>query len=116
MNIKWILILFMIINVFGEELTSVTNLQDDNNLEKLILNSVHRTRSLPEIITNNTSDNWNTISELLDVYSTRNLANNWKEDEFPISNYCEKDITRYIKGLKENQIWALKGTNLKYIN
>ncbi|KAF7990013.1 hypothetical protein HCN44_008687 [Aphidius gifuensis] len=108
MNIKWILILFMIINVFGEELTSVKNLQDDNNLEKLILNSVHRTRSLPEIITNNTSDDWNTISELLDVYSTRNLANNWKEDEYPISNYCEKDITRYIKGLKENQIWALK--------
>ena len=56
-----------------------------------------------------TNGNWTTLSEMLDVFDVRHLANNWTEGKYPIQDQCAKDITRYIEGLKNHEGWALKG-------
>ncbi|KAI4486403.1 hypothetical protein M0804_005773 [Polistes exclamans] len=67
----------------------------------------HRTRSLPEIM-ESPQKNWTTLTEALDIYSARNLARNWVEGKYPIGEQCGKDISRYIEGLKNQELWALK--------
>lgn len=52
--------------------------------------------------------NWTTMSEALDLFSARNLARNWIEGKYHLNQECERDITRYIDGLKRQEIWALK--------
>ncbi|XP_012280253.1 O-acyltransferase like protein isoform X2 [Orussus abietinus] len=69
--------------------------------------SVHRIRSLPkdeEILPRN----WTTISETLDVYSSRNLERNWAERQYSIGDECAKDVTRYLEGLRNHELWAMK--------
>ncbi|XP_043276651.1 O-acyltransferase like protein-like isoform X2 [Venturia canescens] len=73
--------------------------------------SVHRTRSLPqqdELDDENFERNWTTIAEVLDIYSSKNLVLNWRKNEFPIGNECERDITEYVRALKNHEMWALK--------
>ncbi|XP_043523193.1 nose resistant to fluoxetine protein 6 isoform X2 [Frieseomelitta varia] len=58
-----------------------------------------------------TNRNWTTLSEMLDVFDVRHLANNWTEGKYPIQDQCAKDITRYIEGLKNHEGWALKAND-----
>lgn len=53
--------------------------------------------------------NWTTLSETLDIFNVRYLANNWTEGKYPIQEQCAKDITRYIEGLRKQEVWASKG-------
>lgn len=53
---------------------------------------------------------WTTLTEALDIFNVRYLANNWTEGNYPVQEQCAKDITRYIEGLKKHEVWALKGT------
>ena len=79
--------------------------------------SIHRTRSLPRYDDEDASNrNWTTISEMLDIYSSKNLAMNWKAGKFPVTSECDRDVTRYIEGLKNHEIWALKGNFKKKKN
>lgn len=55
--------------------------------------------------------NWTTLSEALDLFDVRYLAKNWTEGKYPVQEQCAKDITRYIKGLKNHEDWAIKGTS-----
>nr|KAF7413111.1 hypothetical protein H0235_012962 [Vespula pensylvanica] len=68
----------------------------------------HRTRSLPDIV-ENPHTNWTTLTEALDIFSGRNLVKNWVEGRYPVGEQCSKDISRYIEGLKRQELWALKG-------
>ncbi|XP_016911048.1 nose resistant to fluoxetine protein 6-like isoform X1 [Apis cerana] len=52
--------------------------------------------------------NWTTLSETLDIFNVRYLANNWTEGKYPIQEQCAKDITRYIEGLRKQEVWASK--------
>lgn len=61
------------------------------------------------IISSSSSNNWTTLTESLDIFSARNLARNWQEGKFPVNQECERDITRYIEGLRRQELWALKG-------
>ncbi|XP_058791730.1 O-acyltransferase like protein isoform X2 [Phymastichus coffea] len=54
------------------------------------------------------TSNWTTLVEALDIFSARNLANNWVEGAYNLNQECERDITRYIEGLRRQEIWALK--------
>ncbi|KAK0083724.1 hypothetical protein PV325_008322 [Microctonus aethiopoides] len=73
-------------------------------------NSNHRARSLPRVDEIPIEQpKWNTLAEHLDVYSTKNLAKNWNKDVIPlVKSQCAHDITRFIEGLKKQEIWALK--------
>lgn len=53
--------------------------------------------------------NWTTLTEALDVFNVRHLASNWTEGRYPVAEQCAKDLTRYIRGLKRHEGWALKG-------
>ncbi|XP_033352837.1 nose resistant to fluoxetine protein 6-like isoform X1 [Bombus vosnesenskii] len=55
--------------------------------------------------------NWTTLSEALDLFDVRYLANNWTEGKYPVQEQCAKDITRYIKGLKNHEDWAVKAND-----
>ncbi|XP_031849499.1 O-acyltransferase like protein-like [Nomia melanderi] len=52
--------------------------------------------------------NWTTLTEALDVFNVRHLASNWTEGRYPVGEQCAKDLTRYIRGLKRHEGWALK--------
>nr|XP_050859861.1 O-acyltransferase like protein isoform X1 [Vespula vulgaris] len=67
----------------------------------------YRTRSLPDIV-ENPHTNWTTLTEALDIFSGRNLVKNWVEGRYPVGEQCSKDISRYIEGLKRQELWALK--------
>ncbi|XP_016839566.1 O-acyltransferase like protein isoform X1 [Nasonia vitripennis] len=54
------------------------------------------------------SSNWTTLTEALDIFSARNLARNWQEGKFPLNQECERDVSRYIEGLRRQELWALK--------
>ncbi|XP_026669927.1 nose resistant to fluoxetine protein 6-like isoform X2 [Ceratina calcarata] len=51
---------------------------------------------------------WTTLSEALDMFNVRHLANNWTEGKYPVGEQCAKDVTRYVEGLKRHEGWALK--------
>lgn len=72
--------------------------------------TVHRTRSLPEHDDEVFAGrNWTTISEMLDVYSSRHLAEKWEEGKYPVGTECDRDIARFVEGLRKHEMWALKG-------
>ena len=55
------------------------------------------------------ADNWTSLAEALDVFSAKNLARNWKEGALQqIGKQCERDVTRYIEGLRRQELWAIK--------
>ncbi|CAL7947868.1 unnamed protein product [Xylocopa violacea] len=77
----------------------------DNPAQDLLANQ--RVRTLTDI--DRTPDrNWTTLSEELDIFNVRHLANNWIEGKYPVQEQCAKDITRYIDGLRRHEGWALK--------
>ncbi|CAK9812773.1 Nose resistant to fluoxetine protein 6 [Anthophora quadrimaculata] len=84
--------------------TSSTNVSEIP-AQDLLIN--HRVRTLTDF--ENTFDrNWTTLSDVLDIFNVRHLANNWTEGKYPVQEQCAKDITRYIEGLKKHEGWALK--------
>ncbi|XP_011155276.1 O-acyltransferase like protein isoform X2 [Harpegnathos saltator] len=66
-----------------------------------------RVRSLPAI-NNVTEKNWTSLSDMLDIFSARNLVRNWAEGKHVVGAQCGKDITTYVEALKKRQLWALK--------
>lgn len=108
-ELRWCLLLvaFLGVAVFGDDTIG-------QSLESEVFDaSIHRTRSLPEhddLEEESRARNWTSISDLLDIYSSKNLVLNWRENEFPIGDECERDITRYVQALKNHEMWALKGT------
>nr|XP_034194410.1 O-acyltransferase like protein-like isoform X2 [Osmia lignaria] len=52
--------------------------------------------------------NWTTLSEVLDIFNVHHLASNWTEGKHPVEGQCDKDVTRYIEGLRRNEGWAMK--------
>lgn len=67
-----------------------------------------RVRSLPTTI-NVVEKNWTSLSEMMDIFSARNLVKNWIEGKYPVGVQCGKDITTYVNALKNEELWALKG-------
>ncbi|KAL6265109.1 hypothetical protein P5V15_005199 [Pogonomyrmex californicus] len=67
-----------------------------------------RVRSLPVTTNAVEKKNWTSLAEMLDVFSVRNLVRNWVEGKYPIGAQCDKDITMYVEGLKNKELWALK--------
>lgn len=53
--------------------------------------------------------NWTSLSDTLDVFSARNLVKNWVEGKYNVGVQCGRDITTYVEGLKNQELWALKG-------
>lgn len=95
------LLIFSAIYVHAEEISTDT---PSDVAEEPIL----RVRSLPVTI-NVVEKNWTSLSDMLDIFSARNLVRNWIEGKYPVGIQCGKDITRYINGLKNEELWALKG-------
>lgn len=94
------LLIFSAIYVYAEEIsTSIPDAAEE---------SVLRVRSLPMTI-NVVEKNWTSLSEMLDIFSARNLVRNWIEGKYPVRVQCGKDITTYINALKNEELWALKG-------
>lgn len=52
---------------------------------------------------------WTSLSDVLDVFSSRNLVRNWADGKHAVGTQCAEDITRYIVGLKNQELWAVKG-------
>jgi len=79
MSLKCTLLFLLAIGVFGEEdLRTSTKLSLSLNDETEADTAVHRPRSLPDIRVNTSNDNWHTIAENLDIFSTRNLVEHWQ--------------------------------------
>lgn len=94
------LLIFSAICVHAEEIS--TSIPDDAAEEPVL-----RVRSLPTTI-NVVEKNWTSLSEMLDVFSARNLVRNWIEGKYPVGVQCGKDITTYVNALKNEELWALK--------
>ncbi|XP_036139325.1 nose resistant to fluoxetine protein 6 isoform X2 [Monomorium pharaonis] len=90
------LLIFSAIYVYAEEIPTIPEEE-----------SVLRVRSLPMTI-NVVEKNWTSLSEMLDIFSARNLVKNWIEEKYPIGVQCSKDITTYVNALKNEELWALK--------
>ena len=60
------------------------------------------------------SGNWTTLAEALDLFSVKNLARNWKDGEHGLNYECKRDITMYLKALKNHELWALKSKFFQY--
>ncbi|XP_011054574.1 PREDICTED: nose resistant to fluoxetine protein 6-like isoform X1 [Acromyrmex echinatior] len=88
------------ISIYAEEIS--TNIPNNATEEPTL-----RVRSLPMTI-NVVEKNWTSLSEMLDVFSARNLVRNWIEGKYPVGVQCGKDITTYIDALKNEELWALK--------
>ncbi|XP_076232213.1 nose resistant to fluoxetine protein 6-like [Calliopsis andreniformis] len=97
----WVYILLACFAIWGVNSTNVSQ----NPAQDLPVNE--QTRTLVDI-ERRSERNWIAISEALDIFNTRYLANNWTEGKYPVKEQCAKDITRYIEGLKRNEGWALK--------
>ncbi|XP_011314340.1 uncharacterized protein [Fopius arisanus] len=109
MSFKWTFVFLLAIGVFGEEdLKTSTKLSLSSNENSRADTTVHKPRSLPDIRVNISDSNWRTIAERLDVYSSKNLEKHWQEGKYFVGKQCDKDITRYVEGLKNQEIWALK--------
>lgn len=101
------LLIFSAIYVHAEEISIDT---PSDAAEESIL----RVRSLPVTI-NVIEKNWTSLSDMLDIFSARNLVRNWIEGKYPVGIQCGKDITTYVNGLKNEELWALKGKHNPFI-
>ncbi|XP_066593755.1 nose resistant to fluoxetine protein 6-like isoform X2 [Prorops nasuta] len=68
----------------------------------ILVSSVMATTMEPEV------EDFKGLVDELDIFSTKNLANNWIEGKYPISRNCESDLSRYVRALKNQELWALK--------
>ncbi|XP_015433658.1 PREDICTED: nose resistant to fluoxetine protein 6-like [Dufourea novaeangliae] len=102
MNHTWISILFAFVAIYGVKSSSNTS---EIPVQDLL--GDQRTRTLVDV--DRIPDrNWTTLTETLDIFNVRYLANNWTDGWHPVEEQCGKDITRYIQGLKRHEGWALK--------
>ncbi|XP_076755818.1 nose resistant to fluoxetine protein 6 isoform X2 [Xylocopa sonorina] len=103
MDRTWfIVVIFTCPAIYGAASSSNVS---ENPAQDLLANQ--RVRTLTDI--DRTPDrNWTTLSEELDIFNARHLANNWTEEKYPVQEQCAKDITRYIDGLRRHEGWALK--------
>ncbi|XP_076627063.1 O-acyltransferase like protein-like isoform X1 [Colletes latitarsis] len=107
-NRSWICVLFACLAIHGVRSSSNVS---EIPAQDLLANERSRTVSDVEEILDR---NWTTLSEALDIFNVRHLANNWTdggcpgEGRCPVEGQCAKDVTRYIEGLKRNEGWALK--------
>lgn len=99
-----LLTLLILSTIYAEEIST-----DIPNVEEPVL----RVRSLPATI-NIPEKNWTSLSDMLDVFSARNLIKNWIDGKHDVGVQCSKDITMYIDALKREELWALKG-NIFYV-
>lgn len=61
------------------------------------------------------SNNWTSMAEALDIFSVRNLDRNWPPSPGDrLTRECERDVSRYLQGLKRQELWALKSEFLVY--
>lgn len=49
-----------------------------------------------------------TLTKLLDFYNTDGLQKQWNIIERNLSAVCMDDVNKYIAGLQQTKIWALK--------
>jgi len=101
MRLPFIVAFFALSVIYAEEVFADIS----NDVEEPIL----RIRNPPTMI-NVIEKNWTSLSDVLDVFSARNLVRNWVEGEYAIGAQCNKDITTYVEALKNKESWALKGT------
>ena len=124
MNIKALCILFIqIVNLISceesgnnKDLSLLPKLETSEPL-KLTANEPFDYNSA--VLTNeddNEENDWTTVAEVLDVFNPKYLARNWEEGKFGIARQCEKDITRYIQGLRKHEFWALKSKRIFFIS
>lgn len=52
--------------------------------------------------------NYNDLASILDFYNTKDLVRNLKFFSGNLSKLCEDDMKLYVKGLNNNEEWALK--------
>lgn len=102
MHLPLIALLVFSIYVHAEE----TSIDIPSNVAE---EPIHRVRSLPTTIDVVEKRNWTSLSEMLDIFSARNLVNNWIEGKYSVGVQCSKDITTYVNALKNEELWALKG-------
>ncbi|XP_072743886.1 nose resistant to fluoxetine protein 6-like isoform X2 [Anoplolepis gracilipes] len=95
-----IVTLLILSAIYAEEIS--TDIPNENTEESIL-----RVRSLPTT-TEVVEKNWTSLSDTLDVFSARNLVRNWVEGKYAIGVQCSKDITTYVKALKNEELWALK--------
>ncbi|XP_076673726.1 O-acyltransferase like protein isoform X2 [Andrena cerasifolii] len=100
MNQPWLCILFACLASRGVKSSSNAS---ENPAQDLL--AYHRTVLDVE---RGSGRNWTTVSDALDIFDVRYLASNWTEGKYPVEEQCSKDVTRYIEGLKRNEVWALK--------
>lgn len=50
------------------------------------------------------------ISQLLDLFNTNRLAENWFSISDMLSPNCSRDMEQYLQGLAEHAVWAMKST------
>lgn len=101
MHLPFIILLIFSIYVNAEEMS--TDIPSESAEEPIL-----RVRSLPTSI-NVVEKNWTSLSEMLDIFSARNLVKNWIEGKYPVGVQCSKDITTYVDAIKNEELWALKG-------
>ncbi|KAH0954824.1 hypothetical protein HN011_009268 [Eciton burchellii] len=99
MRLPFIVAFFALSVIYAEEVFADIS----NDVEEPIL----RIRNPPTMI-NVIEKNWTSLSDVLDVFSARNLVRNWVEGEYAIGAQCNKDITTYVEALKNKESWALK--------
>ncbi|CAG5094964.1 Similar to nrf-6: Nose resistant to fluoxetine protein 6 (Caenorhabditis elegans) [Cotesia congregata] len=117
-NLTWFILILSAIKIFADDSLSTA--------ETVVVPEVHTFRiasskyrsdsSEVDSESNNDSNddneddnmNWHTLAENLDFYNTKTLVKNWKENEYPVNPQCAKDITRFVKGLRNQEPWALK--------
>lgn len=119
-NLTWFILILSAIKIFADDSLSTAETVVVPEVHTFrIASSKYRSESseVDSELNNNDSNNdnednnmnWHTLAENLDFYNTKTLVKNWKENEYPVNPQCAKDITRFVKGLRNQELWALKG-------
>ena len=53
------------------------------------------------------------IDQILDLFNTRRLADNWPSVSGMLSSNCSWNMEQYLQGLSQHAIWAMKSTSDK---
>lgn len=54
------------------------------------------------------------ISQILNLFSTSRLAENWNSVSEVMTRNCSRDMEQYLQGLAEHSIWALKSRSKQH--
>lgn len=66
---------------------------------------------IPNIASKDSNETeWNDVSlvYVLDFFNMRNLVVNWELVRTNLTEFCDKDLQKYVKGLVDHEQWALK--------